>query len=210
MRNRGVILYGPPATGKDTVTRALTGLDSAFSHFPRLKVGGGRTAGYEVISADEASALRQRGDVLYENTRYGNRYIVDRQRLTDLFRNGFVPVIHLGQVAGVSALRSYPADWLSVRLWCAREIAQQRMAGRGSADIDARLTAWDETLRDLEQNGTGDFDLHIDTGRNCPDSTARLVARTSLGVTTGGELSSAKHVPLGATLRGRLPLVATW
>ncbi|MGQ0779175.1 MAG: hypothetical protein ACT4NY_32970 [Pseudonocardiales bacterium] len=99
MRYQGVILYGPPASGKDTVTRALTRMDSVFSHFPRLKVGGGRTAGYQLISPDEVSALRRRGEILYENTRYGNRYLVDRPRLIDVFENGLVPVVPLGQLA---------------------------------------------------------------------------------------------------------------
>lgn len=175
MRKQGVIFYGPPASGKDTVTRALTRMDSVFSHFPRLKVGGGRTAGYELISAAEASTLRRRGDILYENTRYGNHYLVDRSRLVGVFENGFVPVIHLGQLAGVRAVASYSADWLSVLLWCPREIAEQRVSARGSTDFDARLAAWDETWRDIEQHGIGDFDLQIDTDRQCPDGAAHVV-----------------------------------
>lgn len=91
-------------------------MDFVFSLFPRLKVGGGRTAGYELISADEASVLRRRGEILYENTRYGNRYLVDRPRLVGVVENGSIPVVHLGQVAGVRAVASYPADWMSVLL----------------------------------------------------------------------------------------------
>ncbi|MGH3940250.1 MAG: kinase [Pseudonocardiaceae bacterium] len=175
MRNQGVILYGPPASGKDTVTRALTRMDSVFSHFLRFKVGDGRATGYELISADEASTLRRRGDILYENTRYGNLYLVDRPRLISMFENGFIPIIHLGQVAGVRAIGSYPANWLSVLLWCPRKIAEERMAARGSTDVDSRLTAWDETWRDIEQSSTGDFDLRVDTHVQCPDSVAHLV-----------------------------------
>lgn len=175
MRYQGVILYGPPASGKDTVTRALTRMNHVFSHFLRLKVGGGRTAGYELISAAEASMLQRRGDILYENTRYGNRYLVDRPRLVGMFENGLVPVVHLGQVAGVRAVSSYPANWLSVLLWCPRETTEQRVSARGSTDVDARLTAWDETWRGIEQNGIDGFDLHIDTDRQCPDDAAHLV-----------------------------------
>ena len=39
----GVILYGPPAAGKDTVTRELTTLEGEVHLFSRVKAGSGRT-----------------------------------------------------------------------------------------------------------------------------------------------------------------------
>ncbi|MGH2941284.1 MAG: hypothetical protein ACRDLN_00705 [Solirubrobacteraceae bacterium] len=41
----GVALYGPPASGKDTITRALTELDARYVHYLRLKAGSGRSDG---------------------------------------------------------------------------------------------------------------------------------------------------------------------
>ncbi|MGQ0777112.1 MAG: hypothetical protein ACT4NY_22310 [Pseudonocardiales bacterium] len=49
------------------------------------------------------------------------------------------------------------------------------MSARGSTDVDARLTAWDETWRDIERHGIGDFDVQIDTDQQCPDSAAHVV-----------------------------------
>jgi hypothetical protein len=44
-RKLGVILYGPPGAGKDTVTAALTSPDARFQLFRRIKAGAGRTMG---------------------------------------------------------------------------------------------------------------------------------------------------------------------
>ncbi|MDO3687683.1 hypothetical protein [Micromonospora sp. C28ISP2-4] len=99
---RGVILYGPPAAGKDTITRALTDADPADRLFRRLKAGPGRTAGYRMTTADKLKELRSRGEVAWENDRYGARYIVDRPALRrDL--TDYVPVVHLGQTEAVDA-----------------------------------------------------------------------------------------------------------
>jgi len=35
----GVLLYGPPAAGKDTVSAALIAVDARYVLFERLKVG---------------------------------------------------------------------------------------------------------------------------------------------------------------------------
>jgi len=176
MTDHGVILYGPPASGKDAVTHALVRLDSTFRHYQRLKAGTGRTTGYEMIG-EAALAEIQRGDVLYENTRYGNRYLVDRPRLRELFETGVFPVVHIGQIAGIRAIvSSYPARWLAVMLWCSRETSRKRASARQySSDITSRLDAWDETERDVSEHGSADFALCIDTERHLPDDAARLV-----------------------------------
>ncbi len=182
MTGHGVILYGPPASGKDTVTHALTDLDPTFCHFPRLKVGGGRAAGYQLIETADADDLRERGAVLYENVRYGNRYLIDRPRLDAVLRSERVPVVHVGQVSAVRAVRSYPADWLCVLLWCSREVARQRASDRdGTTDVDARLLAWDETARDIDEHGTDEFTLRIDTEHYRPQDAAQLI-RTRMGL----------------------------
>jgi len=176
MTARGVILYGPPASGKDTVTNALVQLDPTFRHYTRLKVGGGRTAGYEMVAASVLDDLRERGELLYENARYGNRYAVDRPRLQALCDGGAIPIVHLGQVVGVHALAaSFPARWLSVLLWCSRETSEARAFQRGSGDLTRRLDAWEETTRDVDEYGAGAFALQIDTDHHQPDEAAKLI-----------------------------------
>ncbi|MEU8927507.1 HAD-IA family hydrolase [Kitasatospora sp. NPDC048545] len=175
-RQRGVILYGPPASGKDTVTRALSELDPAFGLFSRVKIGPGRSAGYRMGTPEQLAELRATaGAVVYENSRYDSTYVTDRPGLDAAFEAG-VPVMHLGQVDGVRAvLDGYPADWLTVLLWCPKESTAGRSAGRGDADTPARLAAWDATKADLDANPGFRFDLVVRTDAVSPEQAAERI-----------------------------------
>ena len=171
----GVLLYGPPAAGKDTVTAALGAHSPEFRQFERLKVGSGKSTGYRMGSPAQLAALEQAGDVVYANARYGNTYVVDRPGLDNAFATG-VPVVHLGQVAGMQAVASgYQAEWVSVLLWCSREATRKRSQGRGDADTAARLEAWDATRADLDLYSAITWDLTISTEDHSAEAAALLI-----------------------------------
>ncbi|MFD8712019.1 guanylate kinase [Streptomyces anulatus] len=171
----GVILYGPPASGKDTVTTALTELDPKYAQFARLKVGTGKATGYRMGTPEQLHELESVGDVVYANSRYGNTYAIDRPGVHAAFAAG-VPVMHLGQIDGIRALvDGYPADWSVVLLWCPREVTAQRSAGRGDSDTAARLAAWDATRADLDAHPGATWDLTVDTTAVAPQGAARLI-----------------------------------
>ncbi|MFD6186799.1 guanylate kinase [Streptomyces goshikiensis] len=172
---QGVILYGPPASGKDTVTDALTELHSKYAQFTRLKVGTGKAAGYRMGTVEQLHELEAAGDVIYANSRYGNTYVIDRPGVDTAVAAG-VPVVHLGQVDGIRALvDGYPADWSVVLLWCPREVTEHRSAGRGDSDTAARLVAWDATREDLDAHPGLAWDLTVDTTAASPQDAARLI-----------------------------------
>ncbi len=176
-RRQGVILYGPPASGKDTISAALTSLDPRFQQFFRLKAGSGRSTGYRMGTVEQLAQLEAAGDVVYANSRYDSTYIIDRPGLDEAFAAG-IPVAHLGQVDGVRALlERYPARWTTVLLWCSRAITEARSQGRGDADTPARLAAWDATEQDLAAHGEFAWDLTLTTQARPPIESAQRIAQ---------------------------------
>lgn len=165
------MLYGPPASGKDTITKQLQELDPRFLLHRRMKVGSGNSAGYRMGSAEQLQAARAAGRVLYENSRYGNTYAFVSGQLEEDLALG-IPVLHVGQVTGVRALKAYPIRWVTVALWCSREESEARARARGSQDVQARLRAWEETRVDFE-GAEGEFELVVDTGAVGVEAAAR-------------------------------------
>ncbi|MEU0401528.1 guanylate kinase [Streptomyces sp. NPDC006197] len=174
----GVLLFGPPAAGKDTVSAALHALDPRFSQLVKVKVGSGRTAGYRMASEARLAELRRAGRIVLETERYGNTYAVDRADLDALRSAGGVPVVHVGSLTHLrSFLGAVNEPWLRVLLWLPRDECARRSAGRGDRDTHDRLAVWDTTLEDLAASNPDDapFDLLLRTDLRPPESTAALV-----------------------------------
>jgi len=167
---RGIVLYGPPASGKDTITDALVELDPRCRLFKRLKAGPGATATYRMIGADDLDRLRAAGQLVWTNRRYGATYVVDRPGLLDALADG-IPVLHLGQVQAVDAVRHATPDgaWLMVELRRSRDTAHTWLIARRSVDTEARLAAWDATERLPAP------DLSLDTGNLRPRAAAETI-----------------------------------
>ncbi|MFF3242312.1 guanylate kinase [Streptomyces sp. NPDC002870] len=179
--SQGILLYGPPAAGKDTVTAALTQLGARYVPFSRLKVGSGKTTGYRMGTHEQLAELEARGDVIYRNDRYGNTYVVDRPGLGLAMAGGQIPILHLGQVSGIEAVTAnYPAGWSTVLLWCSREATARRSTGRGDHDTEARLAAWDATEQDLADCGQVTWHLRVDTELRSPEDAAAQIDRLVL------------------------------
>ncbi|WP_280452212.1 kinase [Nocardia cyriacigeorgica] len=168
---QGLILYGAPAVGKDTITAALAQVDPRFRLFERLKAGPGRTVGYRITSDDTIERLANEGAILWVNERYGARYAIDRMGLLDLLYQGHIPVVHAGQPGVITAVTNgIPSvRWVVVELTCSRSVAHDRIVARGTGDTDARLSAFDATPR-----LTGPT-LSIDTGQHSPANAASLI-----------------------------------
>lgn len=166
----GILLYGPPASGKTTITHELTRLDPRIRLFERVKAGVGRSEGYRMATPNAVDQLRDKGDIIYENHRYGSTYVIDHPGLLAAL-SASIPVIHLGQPEAVPAVtEAIPADWLVVDLHCPQGAAEDRLHHRGSTDITERLTAWAQTPH-LDSP-----DLTIDTSTTSPGSAAARIA----------------------------------
>jgi guanylate kinase len=171
-----IILFGPPASGKDTVTKELEALDSKYRYFHRLKVGGGRDTGYRSTTESALHRMQEADQIIYSNQRYESTYAVDRLHLDELLAFGRVPIVHIGQIAGVeTVVRRYPARWLVVGLWCSRIEAERRLQARSDSRTQERITAWDTTLAEQRSADPDLFGLQINTGEISPDRTAQAI-----------------------------------
>ncbi|MFI5701844.1 guanylate kinase [Streptomyces xanthochromogenes] len=171
----GVILYGPPGSGKDTITSELTRLRPEFALFERLKAGPGRTTGYRLTTADRIEELSSAGELLYRNARYDAEYAIDRQGVATLVDAGRIPILHMGQVVGASALTAFPLHWIRVLLWCPLEVTESRSLGRGDKDVDARVKVWHETREDLLAHASEPWTLTIRTDQFTPAASANAI-----------------------------------
>ncbi|MEV6274467.1 kinase [Nocardia sp. NPDC051832] len=171
--NHGLLLYGPPASGKDTVTATLTAADSRFQLYERFKAGPGRTVGYRMVTEGFLNDLAASGQIAWENSRYGARYVIDRPTLVLTLEAGSIPVVHAGQPEVVDAIREAvpEASWTVVELTCSRETAQARSAQRATGDTAARMAAWDATPR------LRNPDLVVNTDQVQPTGAAQLILR---------------------------------
>ncbi|MGW0826312.1 guanylate kinase [Streptomyces sp. NPDC002845] len=173
---QGILLYGPPAAGKDTITAALTELDARYVPFTRLKIGTGKTRGYRMCAPERLAALEARGDVIYRNDRYGNIYVVDRPGLDRAMEGGRAPVVHLGQMVGMEQVTTlFPAHWVRVLLWCSKETTARRSPQRGDTDTAARLAAWDATQADLAAHPRAQWELRVNTDTTAPRQAAQRI-----------------------------------
>ncbi|GAA2211421.1 hypothetical protein GCM10009850_068800 [Nonomuraea monospora] len=145
------MLYGPPTSGKSTVTSALYQLDQRFALARKLKAGNRRGTEYDFVTAEELARLRSTGRLMLETSRYGNTYAIDRHHITGLITAGHVPIVHLGNTADIRRLTE-TGPWLTVLLWIPRQTCEERSRQRGDCDTPQRLKAWDETLADLQEH----------------------------------------------------------
>lgn len=145
--SQGLILYGPPAAGKDTITAALSAEDPHIRLFERLKAGPGRRTGYRMTTPEQLDSLSRSGGIIWENSRYGARYAIDRPTLMDMMAAGLIPIIHAGQPEVISAVQSATPDdeWVIVALTCSRETALSRIVRRNTGDTAERMAVWDRT-----------------------------------------------------------------
>ncbi|WP_330355506.1 AAA family ATPase [Streptomyces chartreusis] len=189
----GVILYGPPGSGKDTITSELVRLRPECALFERLKAGPGRTTGYRVTTVDQIEKLSREGGLLYRNARYDAEYAIDRQGVAALVDAERIPVLHMGQVVGASAMAAFPLHWIRVLLWCPLDVTKSRSIARGDKDVEARVKVWHETREDLLAHEAEPWTLTLRTDMLSPTESSNAII-DALAATASAESRNIREL----------------
>ncbi len=182
-----ILLSGPPASGKDSLTEALHGIDPKFVHFRKHRAGSGGQPGaaYIDISVSQFERMAQQNRFAQWHDRYGRYYGVAVEELDRTLSTAKIPIIHVGKYQNLLALRQHPLlrPALSILLLCSRAAAGVRLENRHAGqlgEVEARLAAFDQeqqTLRDeRDRRGLLDFDLVTDSGSKTVSQLARSIA----------------------------------
>ncbi|MFJ8585200.1 guanylate kinase [Streptomyces sp. NPDC093595] len=158
------------------MTAELSRIRPEFTLFERLKAGPGRTTGYRLTTAEHIAELSRAGELLYRNARYDAEYAIDRAGVSELVEHGLIPVLHMGQVAGASAVEAFPIHWVKVLLWCPLDVTEARCKLRGDKDLEARLKVWHETRQDLLDHAKEPWSVVIETQLHSPAESASIIS----------------------------------
>ncbi|MCX4513280.1 guanylate kinase [Streptomyces sp. NBC_01619] len=158
------------------MTAELSRILPEFTLFERLKAGPGRTTGYRLTTAEHITELSRAGELLYRNARYDAEYAIDRAGVSELVEHGMIPVLHMGQVAGASAVEAFPIHWVKVLLWCPLDVTEARCKLRGDKDLEARLKVWHETRQDLLGHAKEPWSVVIETQLHSPAESASIIS----------------------------------
>lgn len=170
---RGIILQGPPASGKFAVAQELVVLDSRF------RAASGSPVFIFAKEPDRVFPFPH-GWVKAKDETWR---VVDF-RAVDFWAGGDgIPVIPVQDIDDLEVVRSYENyDWTTVHLWTPRDQAEQLLAirmekqGWGRPELLREMREWDRVV----QAGTPETDLRFDTSRTLPEMVAERIRRNVL------------------------------
>lgn len=177
---RGVVLAGPPASGKRTVTFALTSLRRSYASFPALTVAHRARVAAEQTTRRHLDELRAWAQLFHEFTSDGIRFAYERERLNNLREQGRIPIACVDDGDVLQAFEREADDWLQILLWCPRDEAERRLARTWFAHEKQRtpdrssMRRWDRSEKKLLRD-TRRFTLSIRTDRLNAVQVAQIV-----------------------------------
>jgi hypothetical protein len=183
----GIVLAGPPASGKRTTTFALTSLRRSYAPFPALTVARQPSIHAEQTTRQHLDELRAWAQIFHEFTVEGTSYAFDRERLSKLREQGRIPVACVDDADALQAFEHESSDWLQILLWCPREAAERRLTSgwpaREEHEAPGRpsMRRWDRSSKGLQRD-TRRFTLTIRSDRLDAVQVAQIVHLAAMAV----------------------------
>jgi hypothetical protein len=191
----GIVLAGPPASGKRTAAFALTSLRRSYAPFPALTVAHQSPIAAEQTTQRHLDELKAWAQVFHEFTNDGISYAYDRERLNKLREQGRIPVACVDDADTARAFEREADDWLQILLWCPRAEAERRLAGvrpaaeEPTAPDRSSMRRWDRSNKRLLRD-TGWFTLMIRSDRLDAVQVAQIVHLAAQSGAPGPDLAS--------------------
>lgn len=180
-----ILLSGTPASGKDTITSLLVKMNPRFQHFKKHR-GSNQPKGdntYIHVNLTQFSELSQKGEFIQFHSRYERGYGVSFTELERHWKQGEIPIIHVGKYENIAPFRSANFDVKSILLLVSLNETKRRLAERhinDTEEIEKRLIAYHEERQELASTvASGDalnFDMIPDNSDLDAKSTAQHIA----------------------------------
>ena len=138
----GVILYGPPGSGKSTITKLLQQTLRGGTKIRLIKVANGTNDEYLHMSRAEFNKIEP-FNILWSTERYGTTYAIRKDSIVHL-ESSLTPIIELGQAKAIKAVEAATDyKWFKVSLQCTKETAARRLTSRKRQE--ERIDNWHNT-----------------------------------------------------------------
>ena len=186
-KNRLLLLSGTPASGKDTITKALCNSHLPFQHFRKHKSArtGKTDSTYIFVDQQQFDAMAARQEFVQYHYRYERGYGVSKQELERIWQRDGIPIIHVGKYENIQFFTKLSnVEITNLLLLTSRQETQRRLEARHGNDrneIGARLRAYEEErneLADLIRSGRDiAFSGILNNSELPPEDAANLIVR---------------------------------
>lgn len=199
----GVLLAGPPASGKRTAAFSLTTLRRCYAHVPALSIDPHRSVDGEKATQRHLDELGSWAQIFHSATVGGVQYSYDRERLVRLREQGRLPIVCVEDAHALAAFEAESAGWLPVVLWCPRDEAEKRLTrgrqvGEPVYDADRSWSRrWERSTKSLFAD-PGRFTLSLRSDRLNSVEIARII---HLAVQAGSAEDDTISTPPAASAR---------
>jgi hypothetical protein len=192
----GILLAGPPASGKRTAAFSLTTLRRAYAHVPALSIDPHRSVDGEKVARKHLDELHSWAQIFHSTTVDGVQYSYDRERLVRFREQGRLPIVCVEDVHALAAFEGESEGWLPVLLWCPRHEAEKRLTrgwpvGEPAYDADRSwFRRWERSTKSLFADPSR-FTLSLRSDKLNAVEIARIIHLAAQAESTEDETTSA-------------------